>query len=591
MKLSEIRAKFPMYDNVPDEQLLIGLHRKYYSDMPFKQFNDAIEYDNKPDATEGMSTFDKLRAGFGKSIYDTARGLGQMVGAVDRADVADSRKLDSDLMKTGAGKIGDFLGNVATTLPLALVPGANTVKGASLIGSIAGLAQPSTSTEETLKNIAFGGAAGGGGVMVGRGLAAGYQGVTGMLRPMTEKGQKQIAAEVLQSSATDPVRASANAAKAKALVPGSNPTVGQVADDAGLAQLERTLYNNPDAQGPLARAYTAQQDARRKAIADVAGTPEYRASIEEGRRIFSNEDFAKAFAQGFDADMAKALKPQIDSLMKRPSIQSAKMIAKSLAAERDVALKDFGSVEGMDWLRKALDNQISKANAPGSSIGKEKLSALLQTKNDLMQTLEQIAPGYSEAVTNYAKMSRQVNAADVAADLQSRLYKNAEFGSGKELGATYQNELAKAMDSVKRQTGQDKALADVMNSGDFATLQNIAKDLARKENAQNLGRAVGSPTMQNMMGQNLLNRIAGPLGMPQSFSQNVIASTLSRPYDFMAKAAQPRIAGYLSEAMADPLYASELLKLVSKPTKMSLLGRSAEKYTSIPGLLALENGQ
>jgi len=101
-----------MYDNVPDEQLLIGLHRKFYSDMPFKDFNAAITYDNKPNPTEGMSTSDKFFAGIGKSAHDTAQGLGQMIGLADRSQVAEDRRLNADLMKTGAGKLGDFTGNV-----------------------------------------------------------------------------------------------------------------------------------------------------------------------------------------------------------------------------------------------------------------------------------------------------------------------------------------------------------------------------------------------------------------------------------------------------------------------------------------------
>ena len=104
--------------------------------------------EEKYDPTEGMSGFDKFAAGAGKAIVDTGRGLGQMIGLVDRKDVEDSRKLDAALMKDSSAKWGNFAGNVATTLPIAFVPGANTVKGASLIGSMAGLAQPSTSTAQ-----------------------------------------------------------------------------------------------------------------------------------------------------------------------------------------------------------------------------------------------------------------------------------------------------------------------------------------------------------------------------------------------------------------------------------------------------------
>ena len=589
--LSQIREQFPMYANVPDEQLIIGLHRKFYSDVPFKDFNAQIVYDNKPDASEGMSGLDKFTAGFSKSVYDAGRGLGQMVGLVGRDDVAESRRLDADLMKHGTARAGNLTGDVVTTLPLAAVPGANTVKGAAIIGGLQGLIRPSVSTKETLTNTGLGAVAGGGAVLGGRALAAGYQGVSGMLRPMTESGQQQIAAEVLQSSATDAAKSAKTAAGAKSLVKGSAPTMAQVADDPGLAQLERTLLNNPETSGPLQRAYATQQAARKAVIADVAGTPEYRAAIEEGRKVFAGEDYGKAFAQGIDQDMAKALKPQIDSLMRRPSIQSAKMVAKNLAAEKDIALNDFGSLEGLDWLKKALDNQISKASNPVAGIGKAKLEALNQTKADLMAVMEQIAPAYKVANDNFAKMSRQVNAMDVAADLQSRLYKNAEWGAGKEMGSTYQSELTKALDSIKKQTGMNKALSDVMPQRDIDALKGVAFDLARKENAQNLGRAVGSPTMQNMLGQNLMERIAGPLGLPKTFSQNVLANTLSRPYAFLAKSAEPKVSAVLAEAMADPVKAQALLTLAKKPSMAAKIAADAERFLPVGGLLALENGR
>lgn len=589
-KLSEIRAQFPMYKDVPDEQLLIGLHKKYYSDIPFAQFNKAIEYDNASDPTEGMTGIDKFAAGVGKSVYDTARGVGQLVGLTSRDDVAESRKRDAPLMKTSEGKWGDLAGNVLQTIPLAFIPGANTVKGASLIGAATGLAQPSTSTGETLQNMALGGAAGGGGVLAGRGAAAGYQAATGFLRPLTEKGQKQIAAEVLQASATDANKAAFNASRAKPLVKGSMPTVGQVADDAGLAQLERTLYNNPESQGPLAKAYQAQQDARRKAIADIAGTPDYLDQLKQGRSIFAKEDYSAARAAGIDKEMAAALQPQIDSLLRRPTMKQLADDAKRMAADKDIALSDVGSVDGLHWMKKALDRKIAGAVNPASA-SHESLDGLLTMKSDLMATLEQISPLYKTANDNFAKSSKTINAMEVAKDLQDRLYKNANWGSQKEMGGVYQTELNKALDSVKKQTGMNKSLSDVMPTRDIATLEGIAYDLARKDAGQNLGRAIGSPTMQNMLGQNLIQRIAGPLGAPQSFSQNVLANTLSRPYDFVMKSAQPKISGLLGEAMTDPALAQKLLTMAKEPSRMGRLALKGEKYSGIPGLLALEGNR
>jgi hypothetical protein len=118
--------------------------------------------------TDGMSGFDKFAAGAGKAVYDLGRGAGQLVGAVSREDVESSRALDAPLMKSGAAKLGNFAGNVAAAVPAAFVPGANTVAGAGVIGAGMGLLQPSTSTGETVANVAMGGAGGAGGQKLGQ---------------------------------------------------------------------------------------------------------------------------------------------------------------------------------------------------------------------------------------------------------------------------------------------------------------------------------------------------------------------------------------------------------------------------------------
>lgn len=134
-------------------------------------FDDKVAAQRASDAKEfaptvGMSGTNKFLSGIGKAMTDTARGVGQFVGAVSRDDVAASRKLDAPLMDTGAGLAGNFVGNAALLAPTAMIPGAATIPGAAMIGAGAGLAQPSTSTKETLLNTAIGGAAGAAGQWV-----------------------------------------------------------------------------------------------------------------------------------------------------------------------------------------------------------------------------------------------------------------------------------------------------------------------------------------------------------------------------------------------------------------------------------------
>ena len=84
------------------------------------------------DPTEGMSGFDKVRAGVGKSLADTGRGLGQLVGLVSREDVDRSQELDAALMQTGAGKSGYVGGTIASLL----TPGV-ALKAASKVPQLA----------------------------------------------------------------------------------------------------------------------------------------------------------------------------------------------------------------------------------------------------------------------------------------------------------------------------------------------------------------------------------------------------------------------------------------------------------------------
>ena len=590
ISVAQIRERFPMYGDVSDENLVLAVRRKFYSDIPLKQFLTAVEFE-APDPTEGMSGTDKLLAGIGKGMTDVGRGVGQAFGAVSRGDVKAARKRDSALMNTGAGLTGNVVGNVAAMLPAALIPGAATIPGAAAIGGATGALAPSESTDETFKNIGMGGVLGPASILAGRALGSVAKGGKALLEPFTKSGQERIAARTLQQFATDPKKAVASIRSSRALVPGSAPTLAQAADDPGLAQLERTLQNNPETGGKLATRYSDQRAARMQAVQDVAGQQSYYDEIKAGRDLFAREDYAKAMSSGIDGDMADAIKPQIESLMRRPSIQQAKGVAKKLAAEQDINLSDFGSIEGLDYLKKALDNQITKAMTPGNAIGDAQLRSLLQTKGDLMKVLDDIAPAYKQANDNYAAMSRQVNSMDVARDLQKSMEPAlARYGaSTRELGQNYASALEKATASVKKQTGQHKSLSDVMPTNDIATLEGVARDMARKAKADDMGMARGSNTAQNLSAQNLLRRTLGPTGLPQSWAESSLLQGILSPYTGVAKlaGAEQRVMDELAGAALDPQEAMRLLLMASQPSRVDAAGRLMAPYLPLLPLSGL----
>jgi len=112
------------------------------------------------DVTQDMSGADLFLAGIGKGMTDVVRGVGQATGLVSDDEVAEARARDEDLMGTGAGLGGNVVGGIAATLPAALIPGANTVAGAGLIGAGLGAVQPVVGDESRGQNALIGGGVG-----------------------------------------------------------------------------------------------------------------------------------------------------------------------------------------------------------------------------------------------------------------------------------------------------------------------------------------------------------------------------------------------------------------------------------------------
>lgn len=124
------------------------------------QFSKVEPY--KPvSPTDDMSGMERFRAGMGKGMVDVARGIGQRLNLVSEEEVAEARKNDEALMNTGAGVVGNVAGSLTALAPALMVPGANSVAGAAVVGGLSGLTRPTVQGESVLKNVATDAALGG----------------------------------------------------------------------------------------------------------------------------------------------------------------------------------------------------------------------------------------------------------------------------------------------------------------------------------------------------------------------------------------------------------------------------------------------
>lgn len=141
------------------------------------------------DPSAEMTGGQQFAAGMGAGMSRVARGVRGLplpsdlasavkTGAAPRLDAIDAeesqaRELEAPLMKTGAGRAGNVAGTAALMVPTALVPGANTLGGAAMIGGVTAAATTPGGIKERGR-AALGGAIGGPvGIALGRGVAAG----------------------------------------------------------------------------------------------------------------------------------------------------------------------------------------------------------------------------------------------------------------------------------------------------------------------------------------------------------------------------------------------------------------------------------
>lgn len=170
--------------------------------QPFKRAPDAL--DNPDMAAEGGISFRPLGfdtgltmpegvsqflAGAGKKLTDMGRGTAQIAKQGPSAQEVDALKLqDAPLMKTTGAKLGGVAADIVTGLPLAFVPGANTYKGAAIVGGLMGALDPVGTGDSRGTNTALGAAGG----FAGQGVA---NGISRVLNPQINQQVKTLMAE------------------------------------------------------------------------------------------------------------------------------------------------------------------------------------------------------------------------------------------------------------------------------------------------------------------------------------------------------------------------------------------------------------
>lgn len=528
----------------------------------------------KADPTEGMSGAGKFVAGYGKALPDAALGVRSLFSG--GSEVAEMRKLDKPLTDDPYGMWGNIAGNAALAAPAMFVPGANTVIGSGLIGGLWGAIQPAENAKERVTNTAISG----GGSAAITGLAkAGPALWKAIVSPFTKKGQERIALDAIGRFAKDP-NAIANA-NVDELIKGSRPTLAEATGDPGIAQLQRAAQAaSPETASLMAESKALRLQARKDAILSMGNSTD-KEFFEVARDATAQRLYGDAFKAPIDAAKAKAVAPDIKELLARPSIQKARDEAIRLAKESGTILKASdmkgGSIEGLHYMKLAVDDAISAAKRAGNN---NEVRVLMGTKDRLVGVMQKISPKYATAMAEYQAASKPINQIEVTNYLYDKLVPAlTDLGAERLSPSSFAKALKDGDLMAQRATGFKGAkLADILSTDQMNLLVNLGLDLGREAGAVARAAVPGSPTAQYLSGRNALRQIMGPMGLPEKWSEKVIADTLvGRGLSAAAAPAENAVQSTLGRMLVNPTEAQQAARaLASRNARMVPLSKISD---------------
>lgn len=396
---------------------------------------------------------------------------------------------------------------------------------------------------------------------LGKGLVGGLKAT---VQPFTEKGQLAIRDKILREAiGADPVLLNS-----RELVEGSIPTLAEATGNANIARLQsvaRDMRPNAFVQREQANA------AARNALFDnVAGDTAKLEMFKQARDTTARDLYSDAMRSGID--QAAIARPEVQGaiadLMKRPAMVSAAAEAQRLAKNEGIEITSAGSLEGMHYMKMALDNQIGQAIRSGSNTDAR---ILLGVKDKLGDLLNTISPKYAEASAKFAEMSKPVN--------------QMEFLQGLRLTDAQGNmTLAKVQNAIKsiEQKASESGVngAKTLSNEQLAALRNIRDDLLRQSNL-NLGRSAGSNTFQNIATNNILSSLLP--NKAGTILTNRIGTPLAQIGQLMYNKPNQAIQEKLVEAMLNPqTAASAFAPLPQRLPNQQSLDLLSNLYRSSP---------
>lgn len=283
---------------------------------------------------------------------------------------------------------------------------------------------------------------------------------------------------------------------------------------------------------------------------------------------------------------------QLKPISKKLSNVRNKTFADALdIAKQHIKTPDYVVRQNPQHLMSAVDNIKALLGKQENAFVKRELTTI---KKSLTNQLAKAAPEFKQAERTFAQMSQPINQMQIGGLLSNKLSPALDdFAQGGGLNANaYAAALRNSRKVVKDATGlKNKDIGDILTPDQLATINNVGTTLARRASANNLSRPVGTNTAQNLASQNLMQQIAGPMGVPASFMDARVWPTILRPLNAALRGQEPAINQKMAEAITNPQLAAQLMRAGVPKEKIGPLIQQMARYGAMPGLLSVNTTQ
>jgi len=463
--------------------------------------------------------------------------------------------------------------------------------GSSALGAATGAIAPVTQEgdygQNKLSQITTGAAVGAALPVAGAavGAAGRYAGraARSFVEPFTEAGQNRIAGNILQRFS----EGGPTAANLAELVPGSRPTLAQATGNPGLATLERGIQSaTPQGANAFAERAAANAQARSAALENNIGSNADLLAAKAQRAANAADDYLSTQIGIPTANTEYA------ALKETPAFRSAFARAQAMARNAGTSVETtvqnraninrggatsapetYVSGQGLQIIKEALDDQITKAAQSGQGKQAANLRGVQQKLLDLM---DREIPGYADARAAYAEASRPIDAMKFLQGL------NLTDAQGNVTLAKVQNAL-KNLEKQRNLPGVREAKS--VSPEQIQMLTSLRDDLLRAANS-GAGKSIGSNTFQNLATNNILeNALPGPVRMLLGGNSGPVGTLAGKAGNLIYGGSNEAIQNRLLELMMNPQSGLNALQNVGGNQLTGTLGSNALLQRLAPNLL------